>query len=202
MRNRHTIVCILLLVSIQGVAQFSLPRIDVEAKVTQNIVPAGDNSSPSYSLKALETTNIFLGAHWQINQHIAVGWIYSNSLRGSGYNNTDFKFNFGQGDTKALTSFSGIDLRLSAGRARKWRPYLSISYCTAQIIEDKGAFRLATKTNAIGGSIGFMRRMGNRLYFNAIELGVRKFSDKLFWADTGFLIEAKMGFTYNIGKKK
>lgn len=185
-------------------AQFSLPRIDIEAKLAQDIVPGDEgDANNSSSFKALETTNLQLGAHWQITQQIALGWIYSGSMRGSGYNTTDFNFNFGKGDTKALTSFSGIDLRLSTGRANRWRPYLSICYGKAEIVEARGSFRLATKTNAIGGSFGIMRRMGNHLYWNVFEAGAKKFSDKLFWANDGtFMIELKMGFTYNIGKKK
>lgn len=183
-----------------GLAQFQLPRIDVEAKVTQNVLP-GDNSS-GYTLKALETTNLLLGAHWQISQHIAIGWIYSNSYRGSGYNVNYLKFNFGKGDSKALVSMSGPDIRISTGRAKKWRQYLSVNYCNVEVVEDKGSFRYSQKTNAIGGSIGVARRLGNHLYWNVFEVGVKKFSEKIFWSNMGFTFEVKMGFTYNIGKKK
>src|SRR5882672_3042273 len=108
-----------------GFAQFQLPRIDVEAKLHQTLLP-GDNYD-MYTLKAMETTNLLLGAHWQISQHFAVGWIYSNSFRGTGYNVKDFKFNFGKGDSKAMTLFSGPDIRISTGRAKKWRQYLSLN---------------------------------------------------------------------------
>src|SRR5258708_23961089 len=150
---------------VEVTAQFSLPRIDIEGKLTQNIVPGNQGDNNVYPLKALETSNLQLGAHWQITQNVALGWLYSSSLRGSGYNSTDFKFNFGKGDSKALTSFNGIDLRLSIGRASKWRPYLSVCYGKAEIVEDRGSFRLASKINAIGGSLGIMRRMGNHLYW-------------------------------------
>ena len=184
-------------------AQLSLPRIDIESKLTQNIVPGNQGDNNAYPLKALETTNLQLGVHWQIKQYLALGWIYSGSLRGSGYNGTDFKFNFGKGDSKALTSFSGIDLRLSTGRANRWRPYLSLSYGKAEVVEDRGSFRLASKTNAFGGSLGIMRRMGTHLYWNVLEASVKIFSKKMFWADDGgVMMELKTGFTYNIGKKK
>src|SRR5258706_16467660 len=54
---------------VEVTAQFSLPRIDIEAKLSQNIVPGnkGDVNS-TYPLKALETSNLQLGAHWQITQ--------------------------------------------------------------------------------------------------------------------------------------
>ncbi len=183
-----------------GFAQFQLPRIDVEAKLNQVILP-GDNSD-QYTVRAIETTNLLLGAHWQINQHFAVGWIYSNSFRGSGYNINDFKFNFGNGDSKAMTMFSGPDIRISTGRAKRWRQYLSINYCKVEVVEDKGSFRYAQKTNAFGGSIGVARKIGNHLYWNVFEIGAKSFSDKIFWANIGFMVEVKMGFTYNLGKKK
>jgi hypothetical protein len=190
----------LLLVPAICLAQFQLPRIDVEAKLSQVVLP-GDNYD-QYTLRALETTNLHLGAHWQINQHFAIGWVYSNSFRGSGYNVNDFKFNFGNGDSKAMTMFSGPDLRISTGRARRWRQYLSINYSKAEVVEDKGSFRYAQKTNAFGGSIGVARRMGNHIYWNVFELGAKGLTDKIFWSNMNFVFEIKMGLTYNIGKKK
>jgi len=187
-------------VSTIGHAQFQLPRIDVEAKIVQTVLP-GDNYD-QYTVKAIETTNLLLGAHWQINQHFAVGWVYSNSFRGSGYNVNDFKFNFGSGDSKAMTMFSGPDLRISTGRAKKWRQYLSINYGKAEVVEDKGSFRYSQKTNAFGASIGVARKIGNHLYWNVFEVGAKGFTDKIFWANNGFMFEIKMGFTYNIGKRK
>ena len=201
MANRIYISFFLFLsVSTIGLAQFQLPRIDVEAKLSQIVLP-GDNSG-QYTLKALETTNYLLAAHWQINQHFALGWVYSNSLRGSGYNVNDFKFNFGNGDSKAMTMYSGPDLRISTGRAKVWRQYLSINYCKAEVVEDKGSFRYAQKTNAIGGSIGVARKMGSHIYWNVFELGAKAFTDKIFWSNMGAAFEIKMGLTYNLGKKK
>jgi len=201
MANRAMILCISLsAMSKICIAQFQLPRIDVEAKVTQSVLP-GDNSG-NYSLKALETTSVLLAAHWQISQHLALGWLYSNSFRGSGYNLDDFKFNFGKGDSKALTLLTGPDLRISTGRAKKWRQYLSINYCKVEVVEDKGSFRYSQKTNAFGASVGVARRLGNRLYWNVFEIGAKKFTDQLFWANTSFMLDVKMGFTYNLGKKK
>ena len=183
-----------------GFAQFQLPRVDVEVKLNQTVLP-GDNYD-QYTVKAIETTNLLLGAHWQINQHFALGWIYSNSFRGNGYNVNDFKFNFGKGDSKAMTMYSGPDLRIATGRAKKWRQYLSINYCKVEVVEDKGSFRYAQKTNAFGGSIGVARKMGNRLYWNVFELGAKAFTDNIFWSNMNFMFDIKMGVTYNLGKKK
>jgi hypothetical protein len=44
--------------------------------------------------------------------------------------------------------------------------------------------------------------MGNRLYWNIIEIGGKNLSQKLFWSQNGIFIEVKTGFTYNIGKRK
>lgn len=204
MVTRAVLFCALVFTFSKVAGQFSLPRIDIEAKFSQSVIPGnnGDENN-NFPLKAIETTNLQLAAHWQIKQYLALGWVYCGSLRGSAFNGTDFKFNFGKGDSKALTSYNGIDLRLSTGRANRWRPYLSLNYGRAEIVEDKGSIRLATKTNAFGGGLGVMRRMGSRLYWNVLEASFKKFSDKLFWANEGsFMIELKMGLTYNIGKKK
>jgi hypothetical protein len=50
-----------------------------------------------------------------------------------------------------------------------------------------------------------MRRLRNNLYLNVIELGVKVMSDEIFWFNASqakFIAEAKMGLTYNIGKRK
>ncbi len=186
-----------------GLAQFRMPRIDVEVKIHQVLIPGnGDQNSPS-SLKAISTANLLLGAHVQINQYFAVGWYYSNSFSGSGYNTVDFKGKFwAKGDSKAMTQLSGPEIRISTGRASKWRPYLILNYSNIQIVEDKESFRFSSKLTAIGASMGIMRRYGNHLYWNVLEIGGKSFSEKLFWADASGLIDVKMGFTYNIGKKK
>jgi hypothetical protein len=182
------------------IAQFQLPRFDVELKATQIAIPA--DQTQTLSLKSLETTNLHMGAHVQINQHIALGWFYSSSMRGQGYNYEGFKFKFGNGDSNASTLLYGPDLRISAGRARNWRPYLSLNYSFIQVVEDRGSYRLSTKSTAFGESIGLMKRFGNHLYWNVLEIGMRQLSQQLFWADTKAFLEAKMGFTYNIGKRK
>lgn len=201
MASRNAIFFVSLLAAFNSMAQFQLPRIDFEVKAAELVFPGHDQSP--YSLRALETTNLHLAAHVQITQHVAVGWFYSTSMRGNGYNAPhDFKFNFGSGDSKAMTLFTGIDLRLSAGRAAKLRPYVSLNYGKAQVVEDKGSYRLSSDQTAIGGSFGLMRRMSNRLYWNIIELGAKSLSQKLFWSPSGIFLETKMGFTYNIGKRK
>lgn len=205
MAARYFILVFLCFGSCVCLGQFQMPRIDIDLKLHQALIPAENNQNSRSSLNVLATTNLQFGAHIQINQYFAAGWIYSGSFRGSGYNTVDFKGNiFKDGDSKAITSMNGPELRISTGRAGKWRPYLSLNYFNLQVVEDKGSFRFSTKVSAIGGSIGIMRRYGNHLYWNVFEAGVKKLSEKLFWADSGtnLMIELKTGFTYNIGKRK
>jgi hypothetical protein len=205
MAIKNSIWVVLVFASGVCLAQFQIPRIDVEIKASQVLLPASDNQNSQSSLNVIATTNLLFGAHVQINQYLAAGWFYSSSFRGSGYNSTNFKGNiFKDGDSKAITSMNGPEIRVSTGRAAKWRPYLNVNYCNLQVVEDKDAFRFSTKVTAIGGSIGIMRRYGNHLYWNVFEAGVKKLSERLFWADNGtdIMIEMKTGFTYNIGKRK
>lgn len=205
MAIKNSIWVIFVFASEVCLAQFQIPRLDVEIKAEQILLPAANNDNSQSSLNVIATTNLLLGAHVQINQYLAAGWFYSSSFRGSGYNNIDFKGNiFKDGDSKAITSMHGPEIRISTGRASKWRPYLNVNYSNLQVVEDKGTFRFSTKVTAMGGSIGIMHRYGNHLYWNVFEAGIKVLSDKLFWADTGtnIMIQVKTGFTYNIGKRK
>ena len=85
------------------------------------------------------------------------------------------------------------------------RYYLSVNYGQVELVQDNEIYRTAGKSNAFGGSIGMMRRLSNNLYLNIIELGVKVMSDEIFWFNTTkdkFIVDAKTGLTYNIGKRK
>jgi Outer membrane protein beta-barrel domain len=197
-RMPFVVLLLLLMSGISVNAQFQLPQFDVEIKGQQNLIP-GDGQNDG-DLQVAETTNIYGAAHVQLGQHIAVGGFFSKSLRGTG------KFSLGQGDVTHDILFlqKGIDLRLSTGRARNWRPYLSLNYSKIEIVEDNGGYRIASKTNAFGGSLGIMRKLGSKLYLTVIELGAKSMSDEIFWFSTSdkLIIDLKMGLLYNIGKKK
>lgn len=180
-------------------AQFQLPQFDVELKVQQNLIP-GDGQNDG-DLQVIETTNMYGGTHVQLGQHVALGGFYSNSFRGMG------RFSVGQDgniEHDVLLLQKGIDIRFSTGRAKNWRKYLTINYSQIELVEDNGDYRLAGKTNAFGGSLGIMRKLGNKLYLTVIELGAKVMSDEIFWVGTSnkIIIDAKMGLLYNIGKKK
>ena len=181
-------------------AQIRLPIFDVELKINENLLP-GDGRYNG-DIKFMETTNIYGGAHVQIGQHIALGGFYSRSFRGVaaisyGNGNTDKK-------AEVLLLQKGLDLRLSTGRAKKWRKFLSVNYSQLEIVQVNQAYRLGGKTNAYGASLGIMRKLSNNLYLNVIELGVKVMSDEMFWLGpkNKFIMDARMGLIYNIGKKK
>jgi len=178
-------------------AQFRLPQFDVEVKGQQNLLPgSGGNGNMDF----FETSNYYLGAHVQISQHFAVGGFYSNSFRGADrYSGDNFSI-----DNKGQLLLKGLDVRLSSGRSKNWRKYLTLNYSKVQLVEDNGDYRLATKVNAIGASLGIMRKLSNKLYLTVIELGVKSLSEEIFWAGSSnkIMLDAKMGVLYNIGKRK
>ena len=197
------VVALLLGVTQVMIAQFRLPSFDVELKANQNLIPGEGRRDGE--LKVLETTNIHCGVHVQFGQRLALGVFYSKSFRGTS------KISYGDGTSDiqrdALMAMRGIDLRLSGNRARSWRPHISVNFAVIEVIQDNESHRVAGKSPVYGINFGLMKKLSNRLYLNVIELGVKYINDKMFWFDnngaTSYpLGEAKMGLTYNIGKRK
>jgi hypothetical protein len=172
----------------------------VELKIQQTLVPGEGNSDGQ--LEFAETTNFYGGAHVQINQYVAIGGYYGRSFRGNA------RFRNGQGgrENEIIQLQKGIDIRFTTSRAKKWRKYLAMNYGKIEYVSVTESFRMADKSNAFGGSLGLMRRLSNNLYLNVIELGVKVMSDEIFWFQSPgsgkIMAEAKMGVTYNIGKRK
>ena len=184
-------------------AQFKLPTFDIELKANQTLIPGEGRSNGE--LMYLETTNFYGAVHLQLGQRIGIGVFYSKSFRGK----EAVSYGDGEADQQwdALTAMQGVDLRFSAGRARKWRPYLSLVAGQLEVVEANESYRLGAKSAVYGFNLGLMRRLGNKLYLNVIEIGAKYINDKMFWFDDqgpgGYpMIEAKMGLTYNIGRKK
>jgi hypothetical protein len=204
MACKHWIVTVLLLWSCGSEiqAQFQLPAFDVELKANQILIPgAGNGSSSTQRLDYFEATSYHVAAHWQIGQHIGVGGFLTKSFRGTDRLSSDGNNEI---NNPAEMLAKGIDLRVSTGRAKKWRKYLALNYASMEMVEDHGDYRLAGKTNAIGANIGFMRKLSNKLYLTVFELGVKSLSSVPFWFDSNnkIVIDAKMGLLYNIGKRK
>ena len=197
------IVLLTVFTSRECYAQLKLPIFDVELKIEQNIIP-GFGGDSNGSVRLLETTNVYGGAHVQLNQHIALGGFYSRSFRGTGQlhydNNTISK--------EVLFLQKGLDVRFSTSRAKKWRRFLSVNYSQIELVQVNGSYRLAGKTNAFGVSWGIMRRLSHNLYLNVMGGGVKVMADEIFWfyskrsgkGEVGFI--ADIGLTYNIGKRK
>jgi hypothetical protein len=183
-----------------SVAQIKMPMLDAELKIHQNLTPGSGSSNGE--LEFAETTNIYAGAHIQINQYVAVGGFYSRSFRGVGA----FRYNEGSTKHDVLQLQKGLDIRLSTSRAKDWRKYLVLSFAQIEMVEKSETLRFADKTNAVGGSLGIMRRLSNNLYLNIIELGVKVMTNEIFWFETSdtllVIIDGKVGLTYNIGKRK
>ena len=185
------IILISMITTLTLKAQFRLPQIDVEAKGMFSFIDAKqDNINNTFSISGQGA------AHIQINQHIAIGAFYARSFTGDISYSDNNGGNKVKNPTKLL--FVGGDLRFSAGRSVKWRPYLSLNYSKVEFVETQGATNLATTTNAMGANIGVMLRLGNNLYWNVLEVGAKLLKDKIYWLDADLMIEAKMGFTYNI----
>lgn len=181
-------------------AQLKIPTFDVELKINQNMIPGGGDENGT--LLFLETTNLHAGAHIQINQYIALGGFYSRNFRGNSLMGFDDSRQDNYRDVNFL--MKGLDIRLSTGRAKNWRKYLAVNFSQVELVQVNESFRLADKSNAFGGNLGIMRKLSNNLYLNLIELGVKVMSDEIFWFNTSdkIIIDAKMGLTYNIGKRK
>jgi hypothetical protein len=190
-------------VCISSQAQFQLPRFDVEIKGGIAIVGADQTIDQTYYVTTAKTFNYQVGAHWQLNQNIGIGWVYTKSLSGT------IGFESGNGSSgpppdNIFLMMNGPDLRISTGRTRKMRYYLSVNYVTLEFVEEKSGFRLAAKTNTFGGGIGMMLRLSNKVYWNIVELNAHPIpSDAVYWlTKTDVILEAKTGFTLNFGKRK
>jgi hypothetical protein len=195
------LIAVLLLLNV-GVnyAQLKIPMFDVDLKLNQSLVPG--NGSKDGEIEFVETTNFYGGVHVQVNQYLAVGGFYSRSFRGEGAfrnNESNIKYDI-------LQLQKGLDIRVSTSRAKKWRKYLVVNYCQIEMVQVSESFRSSSKTNAFGFNLGIMRKLSNNLYLNVIELGGKLMSDTMFWfgtQDNGLIIfDAKIGLTYNIGKRK
>ncbi len=172
-------------------AQFRLPQVDVDLKGAYSLFDAGNNES----IDNINQTSVQGGIHVAINQHIAVGAFYMKGLNGS---ITHKNGNNGSTQNNLKTLMTGFDLRLSAGRSPKWRPYLLLSYSKVEFVETYSGYNLAHSTWAPGVNLGVMLRLGNTIYWNVLEVGAKFLGEKIYWLDTDFTAEVKTGFTYNI----
>ena len=185
-------------------AQFRLPPFNVELKVTESLIPNNDNNqSGAYNLDLLEATSVYGAAHLQFGQHIEVGWLYSQSFRGMVKYSNNGGSQSPPASEKASLLMYGPEARYSTGRGKKTRFSLGINYTQVEFTDDKGGYRLAHKTNAIGASFGIIRRLSNTIDFNIIELGAKAMlGEKAFWIKSDLMLEVKTGLIFNFSKRK
>lgn len=187
--------------TVTSFAQLSLPPFDVELKGSVSVFPGQGNVSSSGTIERIQTFNIHGAAHWQLNQNIGIGWFYCRSVNGGVYTHGDNGTKSKTSDAQMLAT--GPQVRLSTGRGKTWRPYMTVNYCQLELINDLEGYRLANKSKAVGGSIGIMLRLSNKVYLNLLEVSYRKILTEAFWFPSNSqMIEAKTGVTVNFGKRK
>jgi hypothetical protein len=193
--SRNIIICLFFVaVASPVIAQFRLPQIDVDLKGAYSLFDAGSDENVDH----IRQTSVQGSVHVAISQHVAVGAFYMKGISG-GIDHKNGNSTNTQNDLKTL--MTGFDIRLSAGRSVKWRPYLLLSYSKVEFVETYNGLNLAHSTPALGVNVGVMLRLSNSFYWNVVEVGAKSFSQKVYWLDTDFTAEVKTGLTYNIRLK-
>lgn len=192
MRARYTIACLFFLaIAIPMNGQIRIPQFDIEVKGGYSKIDAGGDDA----IDDVGFSFYQVGAHLQFSQRIALGGFYNRSLSG------EVKYGGGDGlnaEYPLSGLMYGVDLRLSAGRSARWRPYFGLVYGKAEFVQKTGGFNLAATSNMMGANLGIMKLFGRNFYWNILEVSARYLPDRIFFLDADFLVEAKTGFTYNI----
>ena len=146
--------------------------------------------------------------NWNITQHISLGAFASSGV----YSTSNYKVKYSHGEASygGTHSLYGIKLRLSTGRAPRFRPFAEINYGKMQMVMEKDIYRLANSTTFFGLSMGLMIRAGSRLYIVVPQINLRFRSNGFFFeapndylfSDYSPFVEYCAGLSYNIGKKK
>lgn len=193
----HIYTLLLLFTVVSAKAQFRLPQFDIEAKGGFTMIDAGGNDGTSNPIHRANFSSFQAGLHVQFSQRIALGGFYDRSFGG--------EIVFGSGSTSTEYPLSvlmyGVDLRFSAGRSAKWRPYIGLVYGKAEFVQQTGNYNLAAQSNVMGVNLGIMLLFGRNFYWNILEISPRYLPDKIFWINSDFMIAGKTGFTYNIRLK-
>jgi hypothetical protein len=184
---------ILLLASLSlGVnAQLRVPSFDVALKTGYYMINDGNDNSYKY-----ESIPLHAEVNGHVNQHIAIGYFYQRSVyanyHGSGV------------DISGDHLMHGVNIRLSSGRAPKFRPYLNVKYFSYQTVVNFKNYNVASKGNGASAGFGLMVRLSHRLYLNVAEAeigGLLTTSEVLFNEKKAFL-QARTGVTYNFSRRK
>jgi hypothetical protein len=171
-------------------AQIHLPQLDIEAKGGFALLDAGNGDQ----IKNIKFQSVQGALHVQFNQRIALGGFYSKGFGGEVKYASGVIYNLD-------VAMYGFDLRFSAGRSAKWRPYLGLVYGKAEFRQQTGSVNLASKVDMMGANLGIMLRFGRNFYWNVLEISPRYIPDKVWFLDSDLCIEARSGFLYNIRLK-
>jgi hypothetical protein len=179
-------------------AQFPIPTFDVAVKPGYFFIDGNTSSSDQNMKYESLLGQAELNIH--VNHHIALGYFYQRNAFISNYHGK----NNGTADQPGSHLMHGFNLRLSAGRSVRWRPYINIKYFALQTVIHYPGFNLAYDGTGIGGGAGLMLRLSHRLYFNVIEAEIyqlQKPGEVIFVANKLFP-QVKTGVTYNFLKRK
>lgn len=187
-------IFLFLITVVSSESQIRLPQFDIEAKGGFSMIDVGGNEAiRNTSFSFFQT-----GLHVQFGQRVALGGFYNRSFSG------EVRYKTGS-DSDLIYPLSvlmyGVDLRFSAGRSVKWRPYFGLVYGKAEYVQKTGGYNLAASSNVMGANLGIMRLFGRNFYWNVLEISARYMPDKISWLKADFSLEAKTGFTYNIRLK-
>lgn len=201
MTIKNTILALSLVISSGAQAQFKLPSFDIGLKAGYLFIEdyRGQNngqSEPRYESLSLQGE---LNVH--LSQHIAVGYFYQRNALFSNYWD---KEGSSETDLEARHLITGLSLRVSTGRAPKFRPYMTLKYFKLQGVVDHSTFKLATNATGASAGIGLMLRLGHNLYVTVIEgqmCNIMKSGEVLFKENTLFP-QIHTGINYNFSKRK
>ncbi len=169
------------------------------------LIDVRDSYENSYSYTS---PTLYGELNWNITQHVSVGAFGSKGI----YSTSNYKVNYSSGDASygGTHSLYGLKLRLSTGRAPRFRPFAEINYGKMQMVMERDTYRLANSTNFFDLSMGLMIRGGSRLYIVLPQINLRFRSNGFFFeahndylfSSYGPFAEVCAGLSYNFGKKK
>jgi hypothetical protein len=136
-----------------------------------------------------------------IGQHLAVGYFYQRSIFANYHSRENLSVNLDQ-DAEHL--IHGINLRLSTGRAAKFRPYLSAKYFQNQFVVNFESYNIATEGTGASAGFGLMMRMGHNLYINILEVEASTIlqDNEVIFVQNNVFPVVRTGVTYNFSKRK
>ncbi|MDL5048560.1 hypothetical protein QQ054_21330 [Oscillatoria amoena NRMC-F 0135] len=142
------------------------------------------------------------GINFHISQRIALGGYYSGSIGGNVTLRNDYNGN-NIGSFPSAHQVYGVQLRFSAGRNSKVRPYILATIANYEMFIDHESYRIANSSLVYGGALGLMLRLNNALYLTLPEIAVRMRTEGFYFEDSMEpMAEIKVGISYNFSKRK